>query len=296
MQITAKQVKDVSLGFGRADLCASIADMITKHGDSFFLDTVYRIKHFLGQTCIESNFYRSLEENLNYSAGRLMEVWPKRFPTLASATPYAKNPQALANKTYGGRMGNYGANDGWLYRGSSIKQITGKDNFTAFNTWIHKLFPDAPDFVANPDYLRSFEWAVWPAVWYWVENKCYVYADRDDAKGLTKVINGGYTMLDERIKATAVAAKVLNSATQPVLTAAPPRQPDLLLKEMQEKMTFLSKKLNRPDCDPKGADGWMGENTAKAAMAIQSFTNLKVDGKIGPNTRKAINLLYDKYK
>ncbi len=73
-----------------------------------------------------------LEENLNYSAKRLTQVWPSRFPTLAAATLYANNPRRLANKVYGGRLGNAGPDDGWLYRGRGLAQITGKANYVKF--------------------------------------------------------------------------------------------------------------------------------------------------------------------
>lgn len=72
-----------------------------------------------------------VEENMFYSARRLTQVWPKRFPTLASAQPYANNPKGLANKVYGGRMGN-ALNEGWTYRGRGLIQITGKDNYAKF--------------------------------------------------------------------------------------------------------------------------------------------------------------------
>lgn len=71
-------------------------------------------------------------ENLNYSAKRMTQVWPSRFPTVAAAQPYANNPKALANKVYGGRLGNDGPNDGWLYRGRGLAQITGKTNYAKF--------------------------------------------------------------------------------------------------------------------------------------------------------------------
>ncbi len=74
-----------------------------------------------------------VEENLNYiSASRIRQVWPSRFSTVAAAQPYVRNPQALANKVYGGRMGNTGANDGWLYRGRGLVQITGRDNYKKY--------------------------------------------------------------------------------------------------------------------------------------------------------------------
>lgn len=73
-----------------------------------------------------------LEENLNYSAKRLTQVWPSRFPTIAAAAPYANNPRKLANKVYGGRLGNTGPDDGWTFRGRGLAQITGKANYVKF--------------------------------------------------------------------------------------------------------------------------------------------------------------------
>lgn len=76
--------------------------------------------------------FQPVSENLNYSAKRLTEVWPSRFPTLAAAAPYAGNPRRLANKVYGDRLGNTGDDDGWLYRGRGLAQITGKANYVKF--------------------------------------------------------------------------------------------------------------------------------------------------------------------
>lgn len=84
-------------------------------------------------------------ENLNYSAKRLTEVWPKRFPTIESAKPYANNPQKLANKVYGDRLGNVGPNDGWLFRGRGLPQITGRENYEEHG------IADAPEKAAEMD-------------------------------------------------------------------------------------------------------------------------------------------------
>lgn len=70
-----------------------------------------------------------IEENMSYSAKRMTEVWPSRFPDLESAMAYARNPEALANRVYGGRLGNDQPGDGWRYRGRGLVQITGRANY-----------------------------------------------------------------------------------------------------------------------------------------------------------------------
>lgn len=292
MVVTSAQIAKISLGKGRADICDLVANTITQKGDEYQLDTPLRVKHFLGQTCIESSFFSKLEESLYYSAQRLVQVWPNRFPTIAAATPFANNPQKLANKTYGGRMGNVGPNDGWLYRGSGLPQLTGKDNFSAFTKWMKGIDPNSPDFVSDPDKVRTIDWGIWPALWFWIAHDCASYADKDDAKGLTRAINGGMIGYDDRAKATALAGLVLNVATQPPVTNIKPTTPDPLLMQYQDKMNKISVALKQPSFSPGKADGWNGPATVKAVTAIQSYTKLNADGILGPNTRKAIDLLF----
>lgn len=294
MQVTSSQIKSISLNRGRDDLCNSVADFITTKGAQFQLDTPLRVKHFLGQMAIESTFFSKTEENLNYTtAERIKEVWPSRFATIAEAAQFVKNPQALANKVYGTRsdLGNQGGNDGWLYRGSALPSLTGKANFRDFTAWIQKRDPTAPDFVKYPDLLRTAAWYVYPAAWFWVAKGCAAFADKDDVKGLTRTINGGLIGLDDRAQATAVSGKFLNTQTNPIVTTNPPNQADPLLKEYQQKLVTLSTKLNRPDFNPGTPDGWNGPKTANAVTAFQKYVTLSTDGKLGPNTRAAIDRL-----
>lgn len=104
----------------------AILNEAARRGASLTL-TAYALataKHETGGT------FGPVEENLNYtSTARIQKVWPSRFPTLASAEPYVRNPQKLANLVYGGRLGNTGPNDGWTYRGRGLAQITGKANY-----------------------------------------------------------------------------------------------------------------------------------------------------------------------
>src|SRR5687767_14886820 len=88
----------------------------------FEITTPPRIAAFLAQVALESMEFSHLVENLNYSAKRLMVVWPRRFPTLAAASPYARNPERLANHVYAKRLGNGDATsgDGWRFRGRGL--------------------------------------------------------------------------------------------------------------------------------------------------------------------------------
>jgi putative chitinase len=160
---------------------------------------------FLGQVAHESGCLGVTEESLNYSAQRMTEVWPGRFPTLASAAPFAHNSAALGNKTYGGRMGNTGPNDGYFYRGRGLLQLTGKDRYFAY-----KLASGA-DVISTPDLLIQPQYSTDSAAWIWSKSGCNSFADVRDWRGLTRAINGGYNGLAERIKCTERAIKALGA-------------------------------------------------------------------------------------
>lgn len=89
-------------------------------------------------------------ENLNYSAKRMMEVWPTRFKTLEAAAPYANNPEKLANNVYGGRLGNNKTGDGWLYRGRGYPQITGKSGYEKFAKLLGVDLVNKPELALEP--------------------------------------------------------------------------------------------------------------------------------------------------
>lgn len=158
---------------------------------------------FLGQISVESARLSVLTENLNYSAERLCAVWPKRFPSLEAARPFGRNPEALANKVYSGRMGNLEPGDGWLFRGRGLKQLTGRYNYNAYSE------ASGVDAVSNPEILLDPFYAADSAGWFWYANECDKWAECSDWTGLTKVVNGGTNGLAERIAATKQALSVL---------------------------------------------------------------------------------------
>jgi putative chitinase len=162
----------------------------------FEITSVGRVAAFIAQTAHESGGYTALKENLNYSAEGLHKLWPNRFPTVDSAMPYNRNPQAIANKVYSSRMGNGDehSGEGWLYCGRGLLQLTGKANYSAFAQYAGMSVEDAPEYIESP------RGAVHSACWFWYTNDLNTFADAGDFTGMTKRINGGTIGLDDRIK------------------------------------------------------------------------------------------------
>lgn len=155
--VTALQLQQLNRRCDYQALAKPLAAACAKYK----IDTARRVRHFVAQLCVESAGLTRFEENLNYSAKRLTEVWPKRFPTLAAAAPFAGNPQALANKTYGGRLGNIGPNDGWLYRGRDPIMTTGRDNYAAAQDLTGLPLLAQPDLLLKPEIGFDVAGAFW---------------------------------------------------------------------------------------------------------------------------------------
>lgn len=168
---------------------ASLEAAMRKHG----INTPQRQAHFLAQILHESGGLKSLEENLNYSAGRLVQVWPRRFDA-ASAAKYAGKPEAIANRVYGGRLGNgaESSGDGWRYRGRGLIQLTGRANYTAYSK------AAGVDAVGNPHLLVAPTFAADAAGWFWAARGLNEIADTGDIQAVTRRVNGGYNGLEDR--------------------------------------------------------------------------------------------------
>lgn len=160
--------------------------------EKYGLTTKLRMAHFMAQISHESGL-NPISENLNYSAKRLLEIFPKYFNT-EKALLYANKPQLIANKVYANRMGN-GSEDsgeGWKYRGRGFIQITGKENY-------FRLANDTDlDCLKNPDLLLEEPNAMISALWFWDLKGLNKLADKNDIIGITKKINGGINGLDHR--------------------------------------------------------------------------------------------------
>jgi putative chitinase len=177
----------------------SVIAQIPDTAKKFNITTPLRLAHFLAQCGHESGGFKAIQENLNYSAKGLTGTFRKYFINEAAAGPYAKNPQKIASKVYGGRMGNgpESTGDGYKFRGRGYIQLTGKDNYTNFAKFIGE------DTVANPD-LVATKYPLASAAFFFDSNKLWVICDKgaDTATvtAVTKRVNGGTIGLPDRIK------------------------------------------------------------------------------------------------
>ena len=173
---------------------AQIPDTAAK----FNITNPLRLAHFLAQCGHESGGWRAVSENLNYSSKGLLGIFPRYF-TPALAEQYARKPEAIASRVYGGRMGNgpEATKEGFKFRGRGYIQLTGKDNYSAFD----KFVPE--DILANPD-LVATKYPLMSAAWFFNKNGLWTICDRgaDQATvtAVTKRVNGGTIGLPDRIK------------------------------------------------------------------------------------------------
>jgi putative chitinase len=177
----------------------AVIAMIPDTAAKFQINTPLRLAHFLAQCGHESGGFRATQENLNYSAKGLAGIFKKYFPTEASAAPYARQPQKIASKVYGGRMGNgnEASGEGYKFRGRGYIQLTGKENYTAFGKSIGE------DIISNPDVVAS-KYALLSAAWFFSKNGLHKMADEGASDTvvtkITKRVNGGTIGLPDRIK------------------------------------------------------------------------------------------------
>jgi putative chitinase len=151
------------------------------------------LAHIMAQGSLECGAGEEVIENLSYSAPRMTQVWPSRFPTISSAAPYAHNPQALANKVYNGRMGNRpGTDDGWNYRGRGFTQTTGHDGYALLGAHMDLDLLSNPDLVNDPALFLECGLADFTLC------GCMPFARADNVVMVTKRLNGGEEDLDQR--------------------------------------------------------------------------------------------------
>jgi putative chitinase len=166
--------------------------------EKFKIDTPLELAHFLAQCGHESGNFKAVSENLNYSADGLKKIFPKYFPGNLNES-YARKPEAIASRVYASRMGNgnEASKEGFKFRGRGYIQLTGKENYAAFDKFVED------DILANPD-LVATKYPLLSAAWFFSKNKLNEIASKgaDDATvtAVTKRVNGGTIGLADRIK------------------------------------------------------------------------------------------------
>src|SRR3954463_11211330 len=173
----------------RAGMVASAPAVFAKHR----ITSPQLIAHVMAQISHECGAGHEVTENLSYSALRMTKVWPGRFPSVASAQPYARNPRALANKVYNGRMGNaLGSDDGWNFRGRGASQTTGREGYARLAKATGLDVLNHPDLVNDPQ--RFLECGVAD----FVLCGSLPFAKADDVVNVTRRLNGGTVGLAQR--------------------------------------------------------------------------------------------------
>lgn len=244
-----------------------------------------------------------VEENLSYSAARMLQVWPNKFKSLAAAQPYAGNPQKLGNYVYAGIIGNgnEASGDGYRYRGRGWPQLTGRANYANFSQLI------GVDLLGNPDKVMEPETGAKILITGMIDGAFtgkkladYFTPTKSDAIHARAIVNGdvaangqkiaGYwsafhaaLIADRAAPAPMPAAPVTAPASVP--PAAPPsRTPDPVVKAWQQLLV----KAGYPML-PYGADGFGGKTTQDALIAFQKAHKLVVTGQFDAVTRAALN-------
>ena len=177
----------------------SVITQIPETAAKFGIDTPLRLAHFLAQCGHESGGFRLTKENLNYSAKGLKGIFAKYFKEAGLAEQYERKPEKIANRVYGGRMGNgpESSGDGSKYCGRGYIQLTGKDNYVAFGKSINE------DLTLNPEKV-STHYPLLSAAWFFTKNGLHKLADGGATDAvvtqITKRVNGGTIGLPDRIK------------------------------------------------------------------------------------------------
>jgi len=158
--------------------------------EKYEINTPKRIAIFLANVVHETGGLRQLVENMNYTADRLMAVWPGRFDR-EKAVQFERKPDHIANFVYAGRMGNEQPDDGFKFRGRGMFMITGRQAYH-LASWVHQI-----DFIDNPDLVCEPPYAALTAAYYFHLNRLNLAADREQLRAIRVAINGGLHGFEE---------------------------------------------------------------------------------------------------
>lgn len=178
--------------------------------------------NILAQIKEESGF-KPRSESLKYRPERLMRIFPKYFKDLDDAKKVAKQgEEAIANRVYGGRMGNK-ADEGYKFRGRGDIQLTGRQNYERLG----KLIGMEKELLANPDLANDPEIAAKIVVAY--------IKDRVKTKDLTSIENVTKAVGPADTKHQIVVRRQHAADIKKILQDLPPLQPERGLPPRPER-------------------------------------------------------------
>lgn len=240
-------------------------------GDFGILSARERLHFFLAQIGHESGGLKIRSENMNFSAERMMQVWPSRFPDMASTTGFARAPEALANNVYGGRMGNDAPGDGWKYRGRGFIQITGKDGYRQVGDRAGLDLVADPDLALDPRNCLRIACAFWD--WKRINPLC----DSGDFQAVTKRINGGTVGMQDRFEWLKKVQELVQWKPRP---GARRTEADLTLDELK----MAQRCLKSCGVYDGSIDGIFGKNSRKGLKLFQAENGLPKTGRLDAKT------------
>lgn len=271
------------------DAAMSWWDAVNEMLPKYDIDTPERVAGFLAQTGHESNGWKVLTENLNYSAKALNSIFPKYFVRAGrDAEEYHRQPERIANVIYANRMdnGDTDSGDGWRFRGGGILQLTGRHNYTKFGESVGMSAEEAAEYVRTP------KGALESACWFWKTNSLNRYCDAKDIVTLSKRVNGGTIGLEDRKKHWNLAMELFYGEGAPVEpveeeddNGESEARPRLLRKG--SRGPWVAKMQEALGID---ADGSFGPGTERAVKAWQEQNGLTPDGIVGPKTMDAMGI------
>ena len=259
-------------------------DAIVEIFPKYDINTPERMAGFIAQCAHESNNFKSLEENLNYSESALNRVFGRYFGTGGTkrdAKEYARNPEKIANYVYMDefrkyKMGNVKEGDGWLFRGRGLKQLTGRENYTKFGKTVSMTAEQAAEYVATE------KGAIESACWFWKTSKLNAIADKGDIVKMTKKINGGDIGLADRTKRYNAAIEIMGGKVPAKNKKKSIEYVTVSVGSNNDTVKAVQAKLGLT------ADGIFGPGTKRAVKQFQAENGLTADGVAGPVTLKKL--------
>lgn len=275
------------------------------------ITTPLRQAHLCAQVMGETGGLTVVQENMNYDAERLVEIFGPGHSSaavgMAEALRIEHQPRQIAERVYGlgnphmaNMLGNIQNGDGWVFRGIGPLQSTGRGAAKRWGDAINTLnkrhvaqlieqgeenvaTPDAVDFVANVMLMVDPRYVMLPPLFEWSSGQCNALADKNDVRSIRRIINGGYNGLSD--------VKGWLDRLWPLFRAPEDPAAHWQAATADDSTKSTQSALNKLGYTPQlTEDGRYGPATEAAVEWFQRIAGIKVDGVAGPVTRQALQL------